>query len=117
MLSIFLEKSDPPTNIRLVAKPDSITVSWDAPLFKGNFDNIEYKVYYSENPIDNNNKGKTLPKTDRLTAIIRPLPPATNYYIRVTAVNDIGESDFSEIKSISTKEKRKCLFVCDITCI
>ena len=105
MLSISLEKSNPPRNILLVANPHSITVSWDAPLFKGNFDNIEYKVYYSENPIDNSNKGKTLPKTDRLTAIIRPLPPATNYYIRVTAVNRLGESDFSAMENINTKGK------------
>ena len=67
--------------------------------------------------MDINNKGKTHPNTNRLTAIIRPLTPATNYYIRVTAENRIGESDFSEMTSISTKEKRKCLFVCDITCI
>ena len=63
--------------------------------------------------MDNNNKGKTLPNTNRLTAIIRPLTPATNYYIRVTSENRIGESDFSEMKNIRTAEKRKCLFYLD----
>ena len=105
MLSISSEKPDPPTNIRLLANSHSITANWDAPLFKGNIDDIEYVVYYYGNPIDINSKGITQLKTDRLTAIIRPLPSATNYNIRVTAVNRLGESDFSAMENINTKGK------------
>lgn len=86
-----------PYNVTLASTESSITVNWT-----GDMDATGYYVYYGES---SGNLDQRLTVTGTATQeTISDLNPGTTYYVAVSAYDNTGESNRSEIKSIATKK-------------
>lgn len=102
---IVQEISEPPKNLRINSQHSrSIQISWNVP-FSGNSPIEEYIIQHK--PISENwqSAQKVVVAGTEIQATIGNLHPAKAYHVRVTAENNFGSSDFSEIIQVTTLEE------------
>ena len=106
-------KPDPPHNLQISSTTSrTLRVSWSAG-FNGNSEIISYKVNISQDnqtfediscqESSNNNLCTVHGVVTNVT--LKDLHPFTMYYLRVFAVNKIGQSDSSEVVNATTDEE------------
>ncbi|XP_074611679.1 receptor-type tyrosine-protein phosphatase F-like isoform X2 [Acropora palmata] len=106
-------KPDPPHNLLISSTTSrTLTVSWSAG-FNGNSEIISYKVNISQDnqtlediscQESSNNNLCTVPGVVT-NVTLKDLHPFTMYYLRVFAVNKIGQSEASEVVKATTGEE------------
>uniref|UniRef100_T1KS24 Down syndrome cell adhesion molecule n=1 Tax=Tetranychus urticae TaxID=32264 RepID=T1KS24_TETUR len=106
---IVRESPDPPTDIKTSdVKSRSVKVNW-APSFSGNSPIQRYHIYLREyhNEVtfsSHQNRNLTIPNSET-SWTINDLVPLTNYTICLTAVNEIGQSEPSQLVKFQTDEE------------
>ncbi|GAB6033034.1 Down syndrome cell adhesion molecule-like protein 1, variant 2 [Chamberlinius hualienensis] len=106
---IYLTVTEPPETPTELKSSDknsrSLSLSWKAP-FDGNKHISKYIVQYKHATSSWSDKviNFTVPGSESSTTISF-LSPATNYHVRVIALNDVGSSEPSEVISVSTGEE------------
>lgn len=102
---IVQEVPEQPKNLRINSQQSrSLQLTWSQP-FAGNSPIEEYSVHYK--PIaDSWQVAEKISVSGTQTLInINNLHPATSYHIRVSALNKLGSSEFSEIVQVTTLEE------------
>lgn len=78
---------DPPSNVRVEGRTlDTLSLSWDPPIFSGGSELISYTIKYDEMLLPS--------ETNHFT--LRDLEPGQNYLFTVKAANKFLESQFSD---------------------
>ena len=108
---ISTETPDPPNDIKTVeVKSRSVKINWSPP-FSGNSHIQRYHIYLRENLnevafLGHQNRNLTIPNSET-SWTINDLVPLTNYTICLTAVNEIGQSEPSNLVKFQTDEEGK----------
>ncbi|GAB6024302.1 hypothetical protein CHUAL_008994 [Chamberlinius hualienensis] len=112
---IYLLVKEPPE----IPKPPTVTyvsgrsveLSWHGP-FDGNSPILRYVIHYTSSGGNSGSaewweggKNFTTPSAHQLTAILKELRPATTYYFRLMAENEVGVSGASEVVTQTTDEE------------
>lgn len=77
----------PPTNVQVSQGADTVTVTWDAPLFDGGASSVTYRVYKDSAMVADG-----LSSTSYVDSLPPGMAAATSAHYYVSAVNDAGES-------------------------
>ncbi len=105
---------EPPYNVRAMAVPEGIVVSWMYPISQaGSGAPTGYQVYVSTNGYGFGNPVAAMHPA-QTTLLLTNLAPDTDYYFRVAAVNAGGESFPSEVvgcRRSSNPAQSRVLFV------
>ena len=90
-----------PTGLSAKVSNDKVQLSWEKPAENGGFPILYYNVYRSVNNEDN---FILYDFTYSKTYLDADITAGDTYYYKVTAVNNVGESDFSNVATISPAE-------------
>jgi predicted RNA-binding protein with TRAM domain len=85
-----------PANVEVTVQDGEVTVTWDPPADNGGFEVTGYKVYRGTSSSDMTEVGAV----DGTTFSDSDVDKGTEYYYKVSAVNDLGEGDASKVISI-----------------
>ncbi|XP_076325922.1 cell adhesion molecule Dscam1-like isoform X2 [Tachypleus tridentatus] len=101
------EPPDSPQDVRVEEfSSRTVTVAW-SPSYSGNSRITKYIVGY-ENPefgIEGNTESEVIVPASETKAVITGLSPMTIYSFRISAVNDLGQSDPSRVVVATTDEE------------
>lgn len=100
---LYVELSEPsaPVLASATAGETYVVLAWTAPIENGNSTIIGYKVYYG-NATPDVQFGEMLSNTT-LSVTVTGLEEGTRYFFAVTAVNEVGDSESSNVLNATTE--------------
>jgi titin len=91
-----------PTGLTATTGNGQVTLNWDPPASNGGSDVTSYKVYVGTTA--GFTRGDPFTSTPGTTATVPQLTNGTTYYFQVTAVNQVGEGQPSEVPATPAPE-------------
>ena len=97
-----------PTSLSATTGPGMITLNWAVPLFNGGVSVSEYQYRYREAPNTATAWGseRWMTAGDKLTVMVKPLKPLTEYEFQVRALNSAGAGEPATLDDAGSETNR-----------